>query len=455
MSKENLKSKMRELFPYFLWLFIIIACGILFFFYIQKAKFRGLQGIFSVMRPIVFGLVITFFVAPAVSRLEAALISLQTRIRTSTKKHLPVPKKWRTSTKPRTGLIRFFAMFACYVIILGLLVLTFVYVIPQLINSLSAIVTLATDAVTDLIGRVDKLADRWDHLPLANYINSEEVVNVLNGQLGNLTNAIQKFLSNLVPQIYSIFMKLANSIVNLIIGLIVSVYLIADRERMLSGVKRILYAMFKKDHAMLILNVGSETANIFKFFFLGKIIDSLIIGILCYILMLILRLDYPLLIATLVGVTNIIPYFGPFFGAVPSALILFLSSPMQAFIFVIMILILQQFDGNILGPYILGGTLGIKPFWIIFAVTVGGRVMGVPGMLFGVPFFTVLYTLVKRYIDYRLEKKHLGRGDLAQLEKDREAFSHPVFSGMTRTGPQHELPAFLKKLGALFKKKEK
>ena len=454
MSKENLKTKMRELFPYFLWLFIVIAGAILFYNYIRKAEFKGLWGILAVMKPIVYGLVITFFVAPAVSSLERHFQDFQTKIRTS-KKRLPIPKCWRRSTKSNVGLIRFFAMLDCYVIILGILVLTFVYVIPQLINSLSTIVNLATEAITGLIGKVDKLADRWNNLPVASYIDSDELVNVLNGQLGNLTSGIQKFLSNLVPQVYTIFMQFANSVINLVIGLIVSIYIIADRERMLAGVKKIIYAMFRKDQAMLILNVGNETANIFKFFFLGKIIDSLIIGIICYIMMLILRLDYPLLIATLVGVTNVIPYFGPVFGAVPSAMILFLSSPMQAFVFVIMVLILQQFDGNILGPYILGGTLGIKPFWIIFSVTVGGSLFGVAGMLFGVPFFTVLYTLIKRYIDYRLEKKELNTKDLSQLEKERETFSHPVFSGMTRSGPQRELPSFLKKFFALFHKKEK
>ena len=454
MSKENLKTRMRALFPYFLWMFIVVAGGILFYNYVQKAHFKGLLGIFSIMRPIIFGLIITFFVAPAVSRLEDVFAQWRTNIRTS-KKRLPIPKKWRTSTKPRSGMIRFFAMVDCYIIILGILVLTFVYVIPQLINSISTIVTLATDAASSLISRVDKLADRWDTLPVSNYIDSNEFVNIINGQLGNLTTGIQKFLSNLVPQIYSTFVSLASSIVDLIIGLIVSIYLIADRERMIHGVKKIIYAMFRKDHAMLILNVGNETANIFKYFFLGKIIDSLIIGIICYFLMLILRLDYPLLIAVLVGVTNIIPYFGPVFGAVPSALILFLSSPTQALVFLIMVLILQQFDGNILGPYILGGTLGIKPFWIIFAVTVGGSTLGIAGMLFGVPVFTVLYTLIKRYIDYRLEKKHLAGADIKQLEKERETFSHPVFSGMTRNGPEHELPACLKKFFALFHKKEK
>ena len=160
--------------------------------------------------------------------------------------------------------------------------------------------------------------------------------------------------------------------------------------------------------------------EIFRRFFIGKAVDSFIIGLLCFIFMRIFRMPYAELISFIVGITNMIPYFGPFIGAIPSALIIFMTSPMAAIGFAVMIVILQQFDGNVLGPAILGGSLGLKPFWIIFAVIIGGGMFGVVGMLLGVPIFTVLYTLVNRFILSRLHKKGIqSSNDLDALEQER------------------------------------
>ncbi len=451
-NRTHLKRKMRQLLPYGLWGAILIAFGLIFYQYVKDVKFQGIPGLLGVFEPIIIGFVITFFMAPFVSAVEKRLYQLQHWIRT-TKKKIPVPKKIRQATSPHFGLLRALSMIIGYVIVIGILVIAIVYVIPQLVNSLSTIITLATEFVTDLIGRIEKLSDRWDNLPLSQYINTDDLANVVNSQLGNLTTWVQRLLGNLVPQLYSLIISIASSVAKVIIGLIISIYVVADRERMLRGLKKIVYSLFSKRNAMLLMNIGTETSQIFKFFFLGKIVDSLIIGILCYILMLILRLDYPLLIAVIVGVTNVIPTFGPFIGAVPSALILLMSSPMQTLVFIIMILILQQFDGNILGPYILGGSLGIKPFWIIFSVTVGGGLFGIPGMLFGVPVFAALYTLLSRFFDHRMERTDLNGADLDALENERHTFSHPIIASLEESEQNNQ--SMSQRLLAIFHKKPK
>ena len=167
--------------------------------------------------------------------------------------------------------------------------------------------------------------------------------------------------------------------------------------------------------------MAHETLAIFRRFFVGKALDSLIIGILCYILMKIFGLPYAELISVIVGITNVIPFFGPFIGAIPSILIILMSSPMDAFIFALLILGIQQLDGNVIGPAILGNSLGLKPIWIIFSVTVGGGLFGLLGMIAGVPAFTVVYTLFNRWIHRRLEKKNLNTPEqLKEAEAERQ-----------------------------------
>lgn len=429
MPKESLKQKASQFIPYFL-----LACGIIAFAIIfhqllnssQELK-KDLNSLLSIMNPILTGLVITFFLTPAVTKVEKLLFQLQDWLRKQ--ERLPLPASYKASQKRHPGLIRFIAMLLCYIAIFGALILALVYIIPQLLDSLTTIVSLISGSVTLLIDSVNNLLKNWDELPLNQYLSAQDIITMLNSQLSTFSTTLQDFIKDLVPKLYDFVFSFASGFINFILGIIISIYLIADRERAVRNIKRFIYAIFKKNHAMNIINISSETVTIFRTFFVGKIIDSLIIGILCYFLMLILRLDYAVLIACIVGITNVIPYFGPYFGAVPSALILMMASPMQSLIFIIMILVLQQFDGNILGPYILGGTLGIKPFWIIFAVTVGGGLFGLLGMIVGVPLFTVFYTLIRRLLILRMEKKNIaGPAALEQLEEERLHYTHPVTS---------------------------
>lgn len=199
------------------------------------------------------------------------------------------------------------------------------------------------------------------------------------------------------------------------LGLFVSVYLLYSKELFLAQIKKVVHALFSKRHCEFIFRIASRTNYTFMHFFSGKAVDSLIIGMLCFIILTIMKMPYVLLISILVGVTNMLPFFGPIIGAVPSGLLILLSEPDRTLAFVIFIILLQQFDGNILGPKILGNSLGLSPFWIMFAIFLGGGMFNFLGMVAFVPLFAVLYAFFRDSVNQRLSKKHLPVGSEAYM----------------------------------------
>ena len=199
----------------------------------------------------------------------------------------------------------------------------------------------------------------------------------------------------------------ASWIMNILLGIIISIYMLINKDKLIAQVKKLLYAIFPETFAHKTVNVTRKTHEIFGGFLSGKLLDSFIIGIICFVVMSIFGIEYALLISIIVGVTNIIPFFGPFIGAIPSVFFLMTVDIWQAVWFIVFIIILQQFDGNYLGPKILGSTIGLSPFWIIFSVIVMNGLFGIFGMFVGVPLFAIIYTLVKEFAENRLSKKEL------------------------------------------------
>ena len=199
--------------------------------------------------------------------------------------------------------------------------------------------------------------------------------------------------------------SVVRAVVNLFIGLVAAVYMLLSKDTFYAQLKKIAVAFLREERCNRVFDVCTRTNKIFGGFIVGKLIDSLIIGILCYFGMLILKLPYPVLIAAIIGVTNIIPFFGPIIGLVPSALLILLINPWQCLYFVIFVLCLQQFDGNILGPHILGDSVGLSSFWILVSITVAGGIFGFAGMVLGVPFFAVFYSLFSDWVNRKLCKK--------------------------------------------------
>ena len=220
-------------------------------------------------------------------------------------------------------------------------------------------------------------------------------------------------------------------------GIIISVYLLAMKEKSLARCCKMIYATMKQETAELVLTGLHNTNQVFSGFVRGKLLDSLIIGILCFIGCSILKMPYTPLVSVVVGVTNIIPFFGPFLGAIPSAFLILLVSPLKCLYFIIFIILLQQLDGNVIGPKILGDSTGISSFWVIVAILVGGGFFGVPGMFFGVPVFACLRMLVKWLMDRRLTRRGMPTEASAYVVR-KEALRQSRAAGNAEGEPEEK-----------------
>ncbi|MDD5921966.1 MAG: AI-2E family transporter [Eubacteriales bacterium] len=276
--------------------------------------------------------------------------------------------------------------------------------IPHLIRTAVAVVEVLPGRITDLQNWIDKLLIRSNHKEFVPMVDQF----LVDGS-STLLTAVEKILlpgkGSLVVRVANGVITVARGFLNFLIGIIACAYFLNGKERFLAGIKRFIEAHFNDKRVSGIYDFGRFANDTFGGFITGKIIDSIIIGFICYGAMWVLKLPYAALISTIVGVTNVIPFFGPFIGAIPSAVIICVDSPVKALIFLIMILCLQQFDGNILGPFILGGRVGIASFWVMFSIIVGGGLFGVLGMLFAVPVFTILSYYLDRHTGILLVKK--------------------------------------------------
>ena len=215
------------------------------------------------------------------------------------------------------------------------------------------------------------------------------------------------YASKLASSFASGVLGAVNFIKNLAIGIICAIYLLLSKKLYLAKIRKLLYCMFNKENVQKIIRVCKRSHTVFSGFINGKLLDSLIIGVLCFIGVTALRMPYTVLISVIIGVTNVIPVFGPYIGAIPCALLLLLTEPVKGLYFVIFIILLQTLDGNILGPKILGQKIGLDTFWVVFAIVVGGGLFGIIGMVIGVPVFAVVYYAVKVLVNRRLSKKGL------------------------------------------------
>ncbi len=241
-----------------------------------------------------------------------------------------------------------------------------------------------------------------DRLGVTDYLY-ENLANIIN----QITASLNPVLNRTISQLIDITSAITNTLINFALGSIISVYMLKDKELFKKQSKALMYAIFKPEKAERIIEIGRECNMQFSSFLIGKMIDSAIIGLLCFIGLSILKTPYALILSTVVGVTNMIPYFGPFIGMIPATVITLFYSPIKALWVMIFIFLLQQFDGLYLGPKILGMHVGLSPFWIITAVTIGGGVAGVMGMLLAVPIAAVIKTMVQKYVDAKLAEKNI------------------------------------------------
>lgn len=303
-------------------------------------------------------------------------------------------------------------------VLFGIVAGLFALLIPELVNSIVGI-------ATDLPSKMEQLTEWVDKITVG--LTNREIAEILRnltlkGQDTLLTWVQNEFLPGLGTYMNMIsegIILTLKTVLNVFIGVIVCAYFLNNKEVFKAQSRKIIFALFRKEKADEIFNFAVFTNNTFGGFINGKIIDSAIIGVICFGAMSILQLPYPILISTIIGVTNIIPFFGPFIGAIPAATIIFLVSPVQAVYFLIMILILQQLDGNVIGPAILGETTGLASFWVMFAILVGGGLFGFAGMILGVPVFAVIYYYFGRFIRKKLRMRNLPEDTFDYKEYNR------------------------------------
>ncbi|WP_300954459.1 AI-2E family transporter, partial [uncultured Clostridium sp.] len=273
------------------------------------------------------------------------------------------------------------------------------FVLPQLVDSIIGLVNNIPQYLNDLTKITN---DLFNNLNL-----QAEYKTLITDKFGEAITHMITLISNMVPVIGNFIMNATSSILNIIIGIIVSIYILIDKEKFMALGKKIIYALCSQEKAKFILRLATHSNMTFSRFIGGKILDSFIIGILTFLILTIFKMPYILLISVIIGVTNIIPFFGPFIGGIPAAIIILFVSPIQALWFVIIIIIIQQIDGNIIGPKILGDSIGISAFWILFSLLVAAKFMGFVGMVIGVPLFAIFYSIVKEVIEEKLKKKGL------------------------------------------------
>lgn len=330
--------------------------------------------------------------------------------------------KWSLTREKtlRRGWLRAVSILITWAIVSYALYLLMSVLVPQLIDSITTLINNAESYYNQIYDWADNLLKKnpnisnWVRLNLERYY--QDALSLLTEKI--LPGA-QQMLTSVTGGVISSILGVVVFAKNLIIGIIISVYLLAMKEQSLARCCKLLYGVLSERAANLVMRGTRRTDEIFSGFVRGKLLDSLIIGILCFIGGSILNLPYTPLVSVVVGVTNIIPFFGPFLGAIPSAFLILLVSPKQCLIFIIFVIVLQQFDGNILGPKILGSATGISSFWVVVTILLSGGFFGVLGMFLGVPVFACLQELVKHLIDRRLTQRNMPTEAYAYVGRDK------------------------------------
>lgn len=293
------------------------------------------------------------------------------------------------------------SILVAYLIAVGAFAVLIGFVVPQIYKSITEIANQAPVWYENIRNWFTELEDKHANSSIDyNFINQK-----IEDALPKLVDYMTGALTNMVPYILNTSMAILSGVLNLVIAIIVSIYMISDNKNIFYHFKRFLYAVLPRKTADNTRIICKNCASIFINYIIGKSFDSIIVMIICFIIMLILKLPYAVLISVIVGITNMIPYFGPYIGGVIGGVIIVIASPIKLIIFVIMIVCIQQVDGLLIGPRIIGSTTGLKPVWVVFSITVGGALFGVIGMFLGVPVFAVLSYLLNITVQHFLDKR--------------------------------------------------
>ncbi|XCP84247.1 AI-2E family transporter [Roseburia hominis] len=384
-------SKIRQHFSQGLTIFLVIATCVLFYFALLRLNdiSRIIGMVVDVLKPILYGLAIAYLLNPIVKQVDRFLVPLLEK---------KLGKKRAMKISRAVGVV------AALIFLVALVVALCNMLIPELYKSISNMIYTLPGQLNDLLDKVNEL------------LSVETTTNILiKNVMEQAASALQTWLrTDLMRQANSLMTNLTAGVINvlsevvdILIGLIVSVYVLFSKEQFAAQCKKAVYAFFRTDHANMALHLTKKSNEIFGGFIIGKVIDSAIIGVLCFLGLTILDMPYIVLVSVIVGVTNVIPFFGPYIGAIPSAVLILLDDPRKGVYFILFILFLQQLDGNVIGPKILGNSTGLSAFWVVFSILLGGGLFGFVGMIMGVPTFAVFYYVANMLINHKLEKKNL------------------------------------------------
>lgn len=372
--------------------FATVSCCILFFFMIYR--YNGFadfwRNLVWILQPVTIGLVLAYLLNPIMMFIERYLLKFFGRFMKS-EEHV-------------RKISRGVAIAGALLFLAGVIVLFVAVVVPSMLNSIRNMMIGFPEEVNQLINWVEEFAQ-----------GDTELATMVSRAIESASSMFQNFMqTELLPMAQTYIASITSGVIygvkfltNVLVGIIVSVYVLSSKETFAGQGKKLIYAVFRPAHANIIIDTVRKSNEIFGGFISGKLLDSAIIGVLAYIVMTIMKMPDTMLLAVIIGVTNIIPFFGPFIGAIPSFIIVVLQNPIQGLYFLIFIFILQQIDGNIIGPKILGDSTGITPFWVVTSILVFGGLWGFPGMLLGVPVTAVLQYIVRKLLGHALKKRGL------------------------------------------------
>lgn len=368
----------------------VITIGAVILYAVQNwvSVKAGIEGFFAAVAPFIGAFFIAYFLNPMVKKVDKFL-------------HEKIfHEKFGKFRRALSVLVSYLFVFS----MLGLLI---VYIAPQLADSIREL----TDKIPSMYGKIKQLLEKVNQM-FPDVLDMDDIMGKVNDFLPQIASYGTNLVTNVFPMLYKFSVGIVKFALNTLLAVIISIYMLSDKTLLIRNIKRCVFSVIPKKRAVRFWQTAKECNTIFGNFVIGKMIDSLIIGIICFIGMSIFKFPYPLLMSVIVCVTNMIPYFGPIIGAIPGVLIYLLMDPLLSLFFAIFIFILQQFDGIYLGPKILGQSTGIRPIWVIFGITVGGAYFGFFGMFFGVPVVAVLSYLLDKWLKRRLSEKRIREEEL-------------------------------------------
>ena len=398
MEESGKKENLKKYIVIALVTFVTFCCCFFFFFFIYR--YNGFtaywQKIMGILQPIIMGFIVAYLLNPVMVFLEGHLL-----------KYL---RQRRMDEKKAKRMARSLGTIGSILFLLLVIFLLLYMMIPELIRSIQN--------MTVNLPAEFKEFEQWMESVFNEESQLTEWLKALGIDLTEIGDYMETLLQKqILPQVKTYLSYLASittgvisalkMLFNFVIGLVIAVYLLIGKETFVGQGKKIVYAVLPSKYGNVVIHTMRITNQMFGGFVSGKILDSVIIGVICYVGLMILGMPYSLLVAVIVGVTNVIPFFGPFIGAVPSFILIALAEPVKGLYFLIFVLALQQVDGNIIGPKILGDSTGLSSFWVVFAILVGGGLFGFMGMLLGVPTFAVIYYLIREAVAYILRRRSL------------------------------------------------